>query len=262
MPPDPVDPLAPLRRDPSAAGVFADFDGTLSPIVPEPEDAAPAPGVPALLDALAARYRTVAVISGRPVAFLAAHLPPSVLKVGLYGLERLQGDQLVVDPEAERWRPVVADAVARCQRAAPAGVRVESKQLSLTLHFRGRPEVQPLAAQLAETVAAATGLEVRPARRSFELHPPVDADKGTALRSLAAGLRAVCFLGDDVGDLPAFRALDELAADGVATVRVAVRSDEVDPQVLAASDVAVDGPAGVVAVLRRLLDPDAAAPAP
>ena len=88
---------------------------------------------------------------------------------------------------------------------------------------------------------------------SVELQPPVAADKGKFVRSLAAHLRSVCYMGDDVGDLTAFCALDDLAALGVTTVRVAVRSDESPATLLRAADVIVDSPLGAVALLRTLL---------
>jgi hypothetical protein len=66
------DLLAPLRGDPATAGIFSDFDGTLSPIVADPELAEPLPGIAPLLEELARRYRVVAVVSGRPIDFLAA----------------------------------------------------------------------------------------------------------------------------------------------------------------------------------------------
>jgi trehalose 6-phosphate phosphatase len=88
---------------------------------------------------------------------------------------------------------------------------------------------------------------------SFELHPPIPADKGTALRELAQGLRAICFLGDDLGDLPAFAELDRLHDEGVATLRVAVRSEEAPPALLEAADVVVEGPEGAHELLQRFL---------
>ena len=91
-------------------------------------------------------------------------------------------------------------------------MRVESKGLSLTLHYRGHPDLESQVRELAERQAARSGLSVRTARMSYELHPPIDADKGTALRDVTAGLEAVCFLGDDRGDLPAFVELERLAA--------------------------------------------------
>jgi len=94
---------------------------------------------------------------------------------------------------------------------------------------------------------------VRPARMSFELHPPIEADKGTAVRAVADDLAAICFIGDDVGDLPAFAELERLADEGVATVRIAVRSDEAPELLLAAADVVVDGPEGARDLLQTLL---------
>jgi trehalose 6-phosphate phosphatase len=88
---------------------------------------------------------------------------------------------------------------------------------------------------------------------SFELHPPINADKGTAMLELAHDLDAVCYLGDDVGDLQAFAALDVLADKGATTARVAVDSGEAPGELLERADLVVDGPAGALDFLRRLL---------
>jgi trehalose 6-phosphate phosphatase len=61
------------------------------------------------------------------------------------------------------------------------------------------------------------------------------------------------YVGDDVGDLPAFEALDRLRARGVASIKVAVRTPDASPLVLAEADVLVDGPHGAVTLLRGLL---------
>lgn len=253
MPDGAPDPLAALRRDPAATGIFTDFDGTLSPIVTDPAAASPVPGAADVLSSLADVYAVVAVVSGRPVSFLAPHVPPRVLAVGLYGLEVLRDGKVRVDPEAEAWRPAVEAAAERCSTSAPAGVVVEPKGLSLTVHYRQAPEREAEVRALADSVAAATGLVARPAKRSVELHPPIEADKGTAIRGLAAGLAAACYLGDDLGDLAAFRALDELAAEGVATVKVAVVGAEGPPELAAAADLRVAGPPAAADLLRSLL---------
>ena len=134
----------------------------------------------------------------------------------------------------------------------PRGVRVERKGLSLTLHFRERPELEPAVRAWAESQAASSGLDLRTARMSIELHPPLDVDKGTALTALASGLEAVCFLADDAGDVPAFDALERLANDGVHVVRIAVRSAEAPASLIERADVVVDGPSGALDVLHRL----------
>jgi trehalose 6-phosphate phosphatase len=81
----------------------------------------------------------------------------------------------------------------------------------------------------------------------------LDIDKGTVVERLAAGCSAACFLGDDLGDLPAYAALARLAeVGGLSTVAVAVRDTEAAPEVAAAADLVVDGPDGAVAVLAWL----------
>ena len=102
----------------------------------------------------------------------------------------------------------------------------------------------------AVAAAASSGLLLRPAKHSVELHPPVEADKGTVVDELVVGLTVAAYVGDDSGDLPAFAALDRFAAAGGTALRVAVSSDETPPELLAAADLLVDGPDGVVALLR------------
>jgi trehalose 6-phosphate phosphatase len=68
----------------------------------------------------------------------------------------------------------------------------------------------------------------------------------------------VCFVGDDNGDLPAFAALDRLRAGGATTLAVAVAGPETPEAVVAAADVAVDGPAGALALLEVLAGGDSA----
>jgi trehalose 6-phosphate phosphatase len=88
---------------------------------------------------------------------------------------------------------------------------------------------------------------------SVELHPPIDEDKGTVLTRLAAEHTGpVVYLGDDVGDLPAFAALDTLEASGRTVWRVVARSEEMAPELAEQADLLLDGPVGVLALLNRL----------
>ena len=247
--------LGPWLEHPRRAGVLLDFDGTLAPIVADPASARALPGVPDVLAGLAARYRVVAVVSGRPAAFLAAHLPaPGVQRWGSYGLERLADDGTVtVLPQAETWRDAVASVVARARQAAPDGVEVESKGLSLTLHVRRAPALAAWARSFAHSEAGRTGLTVHDARMSVELRPPLAVDKGTVVDRVVAetGVTAACFAGDDRGDLLAFRALDRVAHP----LRIAVASRESPPELLEAADVVVEGPSGLLDLLRALVPP-------
>lgn len=251
----PTSAVAPLRADPGRSALLFDFDGTLSPIVDDPDAAGPAAGVVGLLEELAGRYRTVGAVSGRPVAFLAARLPSSLVLSGLYGLESVVDGVRADRSGVEVWRHPVAEAAALAVGRGPEGMRVEPKGLSVTLHYRARPDLGGPVLHLAEALAAETGLEARAAKMSVELHPPVDADKGLVVRELAVGAAAVLYAGDDLGDLPAFAALAELRADGRATVAVAVETPELPASLRAAADLLVDGTQGVVGLLHALLVP-------
>jgi trehalose 6-phosphate phosphatase len=250
----PADPLlAPLRDHPADGAVLVDFDGTLAPIVLEADQAVPLPGVVEALSALRAVFRVVAVVSGRPVEFLQRHLPAELTLCGLYGLEQADGGVVRQHPAAAGWQEVIDEAARRTSTEGPAGVDIEHKGLSLTLHVRRRPELTEVVSAWADDLAATTGLVPRPAKMSVELHPPVAVDKGTVVSELVAGAMAACYLGDDVGDLPAFAALDRLASRGLHTVKVVVRTDDVAPEMLEQADLAVDGPAGALDLLRSLL---------
>ena len=248
------DALAPFLHDPADAAILVDFDGTLAPIVEEPAAARPLAGAVEALESLAARYAVVGVVSGRPLAFLEAHLPGSLALSGLYGIEWRRAGARGEHPAAAEWRPVVADAVERARRELPAEVEVEPKGTSLTLHVRRHPELTGAAHAWADATAATLGLAVRPAKRSVELHPPVTVDKGTVVEALVGPLGAACFIGDDLGDLPAFDALDRLEARGCRVLRVVVETSEVVPDVLAKADLVVPGPEGTLELLRDLLD--------
>jgi trehalose 6-phosphate phosphatase len=243
-----------LLDAPVSAGVFMDFDGTLSEIVDEPDEALPIPGVAEALTALAAVYGRVGVLSGRPVAFLQAFFPESVLLAGLYGLETLHEGVRTDHPLGGSWREVIDDVASVARARGPAGMKVEAKGLSLTLHYRARPRLAPRVRAFAEQQAARSGLECRPARMSYELHPPIPADKGSALVELSEGLDAVCFIGDDVGDLRAFDALDTRAAQGMYALRVAVHSAEEADELIERADVVVDDPTGVLQIVEYLRD--------
>ena len=85
------------------------------------------------------------------------------------------------------------------------------------------------------------------------MHPSIEVDKGTSVEALSDCCQTIAYLGDDVGDLPAFTALDRLAAQGRTTLKVAISSDELHPDVAAAADVLLSGPEAVVAALAPLV---------
>jgi trehalose 6-phosphate phosphatase len=245
---------SPWTRRPHTAGVITDYDGTLAPVIEERDRAVPLAGARDVLVALAQRLSLVAVVSGRPLDYLRAHLGgvPGLILVGLYGLEREQGGRARLDPTALAWQEEIAGSAEAAQREAPEGVEVERKGLAFTLHARRRPEVLSWAQNWARDRAAATGLVAHPGRLSVELLPPVATDKGTVVEELAAPLDAVCFIGDDRADLPAFAVLSRLRTAGKATISVGVTSAEQPEALAGAVDLLVDGPRQVVGLLGAL----------
>ncbi|MFV0129216.1 trehalose-phosphatase [Streptomyces sp. HMX112] len=259
------DGLAAFLARPGKALVALDFDGTLADIVPDPERARAHPGAVPALAALAPRVASVAVITGRPAEV-------AVRYGGFAGVPGL--DHLVVLGHygAERW-----DAVSGTVRAAPAhpgvaavraelpafleragarpGTWIEEKGRAVAVHTRRAEDPQAafeaLVVPLGE-LAARHGLVLEPGRLVLELRPP-GIDKGVALTEYVreTGAESVVFAGDDLGDLPAFAAVDQLRADGVPGLLVCSGSAEVT-EVAARADLLVPGPAGVVDLLSAL----------
>ena len=245
--------LAPFLDHPEQSALVVDYDGTLSPIVEDAAAATPHPDAFALLARLRDHLGLVAVVSGRPIDFLAPLLPDGLVLAGLYGLEVWTDTGRRDHPQAGNWREVVDDVAGRAELRGPEGMVVERKGLSLTLHYRANPELEGAIGSFAAEEALRSGLVARPARMSWELHPPIEVDKGTAVLDLADDFTAVAFAGDDLGDLPGFEALDELDGRGVATLRIAVDSPEAPLELLDRADVVVDGPDGLVHLLDRLV---------
>ncbi|HEY1563544.1 MAG TPA: trehalose-phosphatase [Gaiellaceae bacterium] len=236
------DLLARLAAEPGEAGLFLDFDGVLAPIVDRPEDAAPPPETRAELARLVGRYALVAVVSGRAGEDVRKRLGvDGVVCVGSHGLE--------LEPQAERWRRVLAAFAADAPWPQD---EIEVKGLAVAFHFRGRPDEREAVRQLDAVAESAReeGLVARYGRRILEVLPPVGSHKGTAVRRLLEehDLRRALAAGDDTTDIDSFAALDGLEV----AVRVAVASAEVPSALLDAADVVVESPGAFLAILRRL----------
>lgn len=248
-------PLLPLAARPHEAAVLVDFDGSISAIVDDPAAARVLPPARDALARLIGVAATVAVVSGRPVEFLARAIDvPGLVLVGQYGLERMVDGRAVVDPRAEPYLDAVASAAAEVEHELP-DLHVERKAgIAVTVHWRRAPERESHAAEVVDRVAQHHGLAVYPTKMAREMRPPVPADKGTAVQALVEGAAHACFAGDDRGDLDAFAALARLEAAGRLehAVRIAVGSAEAPPELITQADLVVDGPPGLVALLEEL----------
>jgi trehalose-phosphatase len=239
---DPDDLLAELAAKPEEAGLFLDFDGVLAPIVDRPEEAAPPPETRAELERLVERYALVAVVSGRASDDVRARVGVGgVVCVGSHGLE--------LEPQADRWRRVLAAFAA--EAAWPQG-EIEVKGLAVAFHFRGHDDERQAVRELDRIAESARedGLVARYGRKILEVLPPVGSHKGTAVRSLLEEHRLLRALaaGDDTTDVDSFAALDGLDV----ALRIAVTSREAPSALLEAADLVVESTADFLDLLRKL----------
>jgi len=229
-----------LADDPAAAALLLDVDGTLAPIAPTPDLAVVPEETRTELERLAGTYALVACVSGRPAADAARLVgAKGVSYVGEHGLE--------LHPDADRWSQRLADFAQTVRWPSEPG-----KRLTLSFHYRGADDEQAAERVLREVAerAAEEGLRPRWGRKVLEVRPPIDADKGTAVRALldSAGLTRALYAGDDDTDLDAFRSLDGLEV----AVRVAVVSDEAPTDLGLAADLLLGGTGELLELLRQL----------
>jgi trehalose 6-phosphate phosphatase len=135
---------------------------------------------------------------------------------------------------------------------------VEEKSVAVAVHWRQAPDQAAAADRVRRvmaSIAAETGLRCEPGKLVEELRPPVEVDKGSAVRALLAGgpLRTVAYAGDDLGDIPALAAVHNLGGvDGYALV--VDHGAETDPRLLALADHTCAGTEGFAAWLAELAD--------
>lgn len=259
--------LRAIRAAPGRALVALDFDGTLAPIVADPTRARPVPGTLETLARLAASVGTVAVLTGRPARTAVEYAgladltgAAGLLVLGHYGTDRWEAatGSYLAAPEPAGLAAARAELPALLDRAdLPAGVTVEDKGVSVAVHTRRSAD--PSAAMTAlqaplSALAERHDLTVQPGRMVVELRGP-GSDKGAALAALAGERRAgsVLFAGDDLGDVPAFEAVERLRTAGTPGVTVASVGPEPVPALYDRADIVLDGPPAVVAYLRTLV---------
>ncbi|WP_328669774.1 trehalose-phosphatase [Streptomyces sp. NBC_00328] len=266
-------PVTPAGRDaleailtrPTHTVVALDFDGTLAPIVPDPDRARAHPDAVPALAALAPKVASVAVVTGRPAGVAVRH-------GGFAGVAGLEHLVVLGHYGAERWDAVSGTVTAPAPHPGVAAVRaelpgfldgigawqgtwIEEKGRAVAVHTRRAADPQAAFEALREPLgelAARHGLIVEPGRMVLELRPP-GMDKGVALMEYVReiGAEAVLYAGDDLGDLPAFAAVDKLRSDGIPGLLVCSGSSEV-AELADRADLVVDGPAGVVRLLAAL----------
>lgn len=192
--------------------VTCDFDGTLSPLAPTPQEAAADPRAMRALAALARTPHThAAVISGRGLGQLAALTgsPARVLLVGSHGAELAGISPLSLTIGGEERLRRLSEEVEGIAGSTP-GLLVERKPAAVALHYRNADAPAALAAVQAVLAGpgAQEGVYVLEGHKVLELSL-VRPDKGRALAAARdrAGAACTIFIGDDATDELAFAVL-------------------------------------------------------
>jgi len=205
------------RRFVCAEGILAcfDFDGTLAPIVDDPDEASIRSGCRRHLRCLAdADDVVVAVVSGRSLPDLRDRIGvEGVHYAGNHGLEWDDGDGRTIAESARECRPAMERAVQRLESALShvPGCRVEDKRLTVTVHYRQTPrEHVEEVVETARRVGRSTdGIRPSGGKQVVELTPDVPAGKDRVVEALRDQYPdyVPLFVGDDVTDEDGFRAV-------------------------------------------------------
>jgi trehalose 6-phosphate phosphatase len=253
------DRISSWREDPGSVAILTDIDGTLSPIVATPDLSEVSEELKELLAELNEKYLLVAGISGRKTEDARDLVGlEDMVYFGNHGFEILRDGEVEVIDEALPYLEKVQEleSIAR-DELEPRGAMIEEKGITASIHFRNAPpEVGERAVELVKAEGERLGLRITVGRSVVEARPPIEADKGSAVRTLVEDYqpKRAMYLGDDTTDLDAFRELIKLRDEGVLEdiLRVGVESDEGPPEIVSEADIVVDGVDGVSDVLRAL----------
>lgn len=246
-------------------GLAFDFDGTLSPIAPTPEEAHLYPGVTDLLQR-AQKYARVAILTGREIEDGARKINLDGLTyIGEHGLEWSDGlpwlHPVHIAPDALEYIPsgtYLLDLVEARQAELP-GIIVQRKRVGGSIHYRLAPDKEQTRQKLLEMLAEPArrvNMQLSEGKLIIEIRLPLAIHKGRALREFAQRneLRGLIFAGDDRTDLDAILEIPELRRQGLAALAIAARHPDTPPELLQHTDMVVEAVPGMVALLREMIE--------
>ncbi len=239
-----------LRARPS--GLLTDIDGTISRIVPRPEDATVDPRISGFLAQLASRLNVVGVITARAAAIAREMVGVEGLTyVGHYGLEETAEHP---DSHIADLKPLVREKIRGL-----ACVTLEDKDISFSIHYRNCPNPEAVREQILAILLPLAGTadaRLLEGKRVVEVVPDRLPDKRSAVARLVRnqGLQGLIYMGDDLSDVAVFKEIGRRRVeDGLPGIGLAVVDAETDPIVRQAADFTVDGVDGVSDFLGRLV---------
>jgi trehalose 6-phosphate phosphatase len=207
--------------------LLLDYDGTLAPFRVNRFQARPWGGVRALLERIQRQGRTrMVVVSGRPAGEIAPllGLEPALEVWGLHGAERLYPDGRRELEEAAPHARQKLDELRELLRRDSLGGLFEDKPNAVVMHWRGASprkarSIERRTRQLFEPLAQIDGLGLLEFEAGLELR--VGRDKGGAVEAILSEANPdapVAYLGDDLTDETAFRAVRRAGRHGLSVL--------------------------------------------
>ena len=201
-----------IQRSPF--GLITDVDGTISKTAPTPEKARVTPLCRRYLSQLCPRIALVATISGRPAAQVREMVGiDGIVYIGNHGLERWQGGHTKLSARVKGYPKIIRTTTKELTPLlVQPGIRIESKGVSATIHYRLTPDHELAQREILKVVKDLTQiskLRIMTGKMSVNLLPDIEINKGTATLELINEyhLSGAIYLGDEVTDLDAFRAI-------------------------------------------------------
>ncbi len=208
-----------LKRSPF--GLITDIDGTISPTAPTPQQAEVSPLCRRYLSALCNHLALVAAISGRPAAQAKSMINiDGMVYIGNHGLERWTGGHSEFIEDVQDYPPLI-EAVTKelSPLLSIEGLSIENKGVTATIHYRPcrdhQSARQDILAAIENSPHAKSLRIMQESKYAINLLPSVRMDKGTGILDLIQeyNLQGGVYLGDDLTDIDAFRAIHTACRD-------------------------------------------------
>jgi len=207
-----------LKRSPF--GLITDVDGTISQTASTPQQAKVSSLCHYYLSILCHHLALVAAISGRPAAEVRNMIKiDGVVYIGNHGLERWSKGHFKFLKDAQDYSKVIKAAIEELTPLlSMKGISIEDKRVTASIHYRLCHDPQSTERDILAAIEGsphARSLRIIQERMAIDLLPSVKVNKGTATLDLIQeySLRGGVYLGDDLTDIDAFRAIHAAGRD-------------------------------------------------
>jgi trehalose 6-phosphate phosphatase len=249
-----------IRRTPF--GLITDMDGTISPRPLDFLERKIPPSTVRQLAKVVPHMSLVAIISGRETEVIKEMVNIEGVKyIGHYGMEWWENNQAVLHPDVSAYLPSIRAVAKELEPLRSInGLIIQDKGATISIHYHLCPRPDASKAQILKFLKKSShikNLRIIEEKTNIGIVPPVDIDKGTAVNNLISQyhLSGAIFLGDDIGDVPAFRAIrlarQNIDFDGLA---ILVTGEETRQDIINEADFTLDGVQATKALLKWLVD--------